>query len=84
MTSIFGLRKAREANENLKPVGGLIFRRCQRSPLESMSPTALRIGSSGRYHPRAFGEDCRVPARSGQANDVPRPQAIYSAGTRSR
>ena len=41
MTSVFGLRKAREANENLKPVGALIFRRCQRSPLESMSPTAF-------------------------------------------
>jgi hypothetical protein len=35
MTRVFGLRKACEANQNLKPVGALIFRGCQRSPLDS-------------------------------------------------
>ena len=35
MTRVFGLCKAREANQNLKPVGALIFRGCQRGPLDS-------------------------------------------------
>jgi hypothetical protein len=35
MTRVFCPRKAREANQNLKPVRALVFRGCQRSPLNS-------------------------------------------------
>jgi hypothetical protein len=45
MTRVFGSRKAREANKNLKPVGALIFRGCQRSPLDSGLPEHPDIAS---------------------------------------
>src|SRR5262249_292680 len=35
MTRVSSSRKAREANQDLKPVRALVFRGCQRSPLNS-------------------------------------------------